>query len=159
MWSKVQYSTCPNIPTNDRAPPAFSAIHAKQYQLTFKLSITQDSQTLVDPSGSHIQCLKTSRQQAATRLCSTRSAPRSHHLQTNQEANLLPLQRNIPTRGLKPAYYLLGVGLVMAYGWRKIFIGNREKKYAPPLPGLNSPGSRSLAQTPPTSSPAISTLL
>jgi NADH dehydrogenase (ubiquinone) 1 alpha subcomplex subunit 13 len=41
------------------------------------------------------------------------------------------LQRNIPTRGLKPAYYLLGVGLVMAYGWRKIFIGAREKKYAP----------------------------
>jgi len=36
-------------------------------------------------------------------------------------------KRNIPTRGLKPAYYLLGVGLVMAYGWRKLFIGNREK--------------------------------
>lgn len=51
----------------------------------------------------------------------------------NQKANRLPSspQRNIPTRGLKPAYYLLGVGLVMAYGWRKIFIGAREKKYAP----------------------------
>lgn len=49
----------------------------------------------------------------------------------NQKANRLPSspQRNIPTRGLKPAYYLLGVGLVMAYGWRKIFIGAREKKY------------------------------
>jgi hypothetical protein len=44
------------------------------------------------------------------------------------------IQRNIPTRGLRPVYYLLGVGLVMAYGWRKIFIGAREKKYATNTP-------------------------
>lgn len=37
------------------------------------------------------------------------------------------LQRNIPVRGLKPVYYMLGVGLIMTYGWRQIFIGQREK--------------------------------
>lgn len=37
------------------------------------------------------------------------------------------MQRNIPVRGLRPVYYLLGVGLVMAYGWRKVFLGQREK--------------------------------
>jgi len=36
-------------------------------------------------------------------------------------------KRNIPTRGLRPAYYLLIAGLVMAYGWRKVFLGQREK--------------------------------
>ncbi|KAJ9655639.1 hypothetical protein H2198_005537 [Neophaeococcomyces mojaviensis] len=36
-------------------------------------------------------------------------------------------KRNIPVRGLKPVYYMLGVGLIMTYGWRQIFIGQREK--------------------------------
>ncbi|EXJ73497.1 NADH dehydrogenase [Cladophialophora psammophila CBS 110553] len=36
-------------------------------------------------------------------------------------------RRNIPTRGLKPFWYLVGVGLVMAYGWRQVFVGQREK--------------------------------
>jgi len=36
-------------------------------------------------------------------------------------------RRNLPTRGFKPVYYLLGVGLIMAYGWRKTFLGQREK--------------------------------
>ena len=42
----------------------------------------------------------------------------------NQKTDLL--KRNIPIRGFKPVYYLLGMGLIMAYGWRKLFIGNRE---------------------------------
>lgn len=37
------------------------------------------------------------------------------------------MQRNIPTRGPKPVFYMLGVFAVMAYGWRKLFVGNREK--------------------------------
>ncbi|KAG9790966.1 hypothetical protein KCU88_g1146, partial [Aureobasidium melanogenum] len=36
-------------------------------------------------------------------------------------------RRNLPTRGLRPMYYLVACGLVMAYGWRQIFIGQREK--------------------------------
>lgn len=40
-----------------------------------------------------------------------------------------PEQRNIPVRGLRPVWYLVGVAAVMAYGWRKVFVGNREKKY------------------------------
>ncbi|KAH0845650.1 hypothetical protein FOPE_12217 [Fonsecaea pedrosoi] len=36
-------------------------------------------------------------------------------------------RRNIPTRGLKPVWYLVGVGAVMAYGWRQVFVGQREK--------------------------------
>jgi hypothetical protein len=81
------------------------------------------------PQDSHTRCLKIYRQQAATGLSSTRSAP-PPSIPNSWLTDPL-LQRNIPTRGLKPAYYLLGVGLVMAYGWRKIFIGAREKKYAP----------------------------
>jgi hypothetical protein len=114
-----------NLPTNERAPPAFSVVHAKQSQLTF--SITADTQLHLD---SHTQCLRTYRRQAATRPSSTRSASRAHKSPNpSRKLTFSPPQRNIPTRGLKPAYYLLGVGLVMAYGWRKLFIGNREKKY------------------------------
>lgn len=36
-------------------------------------------------------------------------------------------QRNIPVRGLRPVYYMLAFGAVMAYGWRQTFIGQREK--------------------------------
>lgn len=36
-------------------------------------------------------------------------------------------QRNLPIRGLKPVWYLLGVVAVMGYGWRQVFIGGREK--------------------------------
>ena len=38
-------------------------------------------------------------------------------------------QRNIPIRGLRPVWYLVGCAAIMAYGWRKVFLGNREKKY------------------------------
>ena len=37
------------------------------------------------------------------------------------------LQRNIPVRGPKPIFYMLGIVGVMAYGWRMVFLGNREK--------------------------------
>ncbi len=51
-------------------------------------------------------------------------------------------QRNIPIRGLRPVWYLVGCAAIMAYGWRKVFIGNREKKYVvlaiPPI--FSSPG-------------------
>jgi len=36
-------------------------------------------------------------------------------------------KRNIPIRGLKPVWYLLGVVAVMGYGWRQVFVGGREK--------------------------------
>ncbi|KAK5061174.1 hypothetical protein LTR84_007716 [Exophiala bonariae] len=36
-------------------------------------------------------------------------------------------RRNIPVRGLRPVYYMLAFGAVMAYGWRQTFIGQREK--------------------------------
>ncbi|PGH23821.1 hypothetical protein AJ80_02069 [Polytolypa hystricis UAMH7299] len=36
-------------------------------------------------------------------------------------------KRNIPVRGFKPVYYLVGMHLVMAYGFYKIFYGIREK--------------------------------
>lgn len=36
-------------------------------------------------------------------------------------------QRNIPIRGLRPIWYLVAVGGVMAYGWRKVFLGARER--------------------------------
>lgn len=38
-----------------------------------------------------------------------------------------PAQRNIPTRGPKPVYYTLAALAVMAYGWRQLFLGNREQ--------------------------------
>ena len=39
------------------------------------------------------------------------------------------MQRNLPLRGVRPAYYLLGVFLVTSYGWYKAGQGMREKKY------------------------------
>ncbi|OCT47879.1 putative NADH dehydrogenase [Cladophialophora carrionii] len=36
-------------------------------------------------------------------------------------------RRNIPTRGLRPLWYLVGVLGVMTYGWRQVFLGQREK--------------------------------
>lgn len=38
------------------------------------------------------------------------------------------LQRNIPTRGYKPGFYLLGMVGIMTYGWVKLFYGQRERK-------------------------------
>ncbi|EXJ60070.1 NADH dehydrogenase [Cladophialophora yegresii CBS 114405] len=36
-------------------------------------------------------------------------------------------RRNIPTRGLRPLWYLVGMLGVVTYGWRQIFLGQREK--------------------------------
>ena len=41
-------------------------------------------------------------------------------------------QRNLPARGFRPGYILLGMGVIMGYGWYKLFHGMRELKYAPP---------------------------
>jgi len=38
-------------------------------------------------------------------------------------------RRNLPARGFRPAYYLLGVGVIMTYGFYKYGIGIREAKY------------------------------
>ncbi|GES57522.1 NADH-ubiquinone oxidoreductase subunit GRIM-19 [Aspergillus terreus] len=35
-------------------------------------------------------------------------------------------KRNIPARGFRPIYYLVGMHLVMAYGYYKLFHGVRE---------------------------------
>ncbi|OJD20121.1 hypothetical protein ACJ73_08548 [Blastomyces percursus] len=37
-------------------------------------------------------------------------------------------KRNIPVRGFRPVYYLVGMHLIMAYGFYKVFLGIREKK-------------------------------
>ncbi|KAK2744009.1 hypothetical protein FQN57_004462 [Myotisia sp. PD_48] len=36
-------------------------------------------------------------------------------------------KRNLPVRGFRPVYYLVGMHLVMAYGFYKLFIGTRER--------------------------------
>ncbi|KKY23223.1 putative nadh:ubiquinone oxidoreductase 14kd subunit [Phaeomoniella chlamydospora] len=41
--------------------------------------------------------------------------------------NTVQYKRNIPTRGFRPSIYLLGMGVVMAYGWRQVFVGIRER--------------------------------
>ncbi len=38
-------------------------------------------------------------------------------------------QRNLPARGFRPAYLLLGAGIAMTYGWYKLIHGIREQKY------------------------------
>ena len=38
-------------------------------------------------------------------------------------------RRNLPVRGFRPAYYLLGVGVVMTYGFWRMGKGIREQKY------------------------------
>ncbi|KEZ44665.1 hypothetical protein SAPIO_CDS2738 [Scedosporium apiospermum] len=35
-------------------------------------------------------------------------------------------KRNLPFRGFRPRTYLLGIGVVMAYGWYKLVSGIRE---------------------------------
>jgi hypothetical protein len=116
--------------TNGRAPPAFSAIHAKPIPIDL-----QSSSSSQPSSPTWTATHDASRSTANRRLrgCPVQGLRHtvSAHSISNSKLTDPPLQRNIPTRGLKPAYYLLGVGLVMAYGWRKIFIGAREKKYAP----------------------------
>ncbi|RMJ25121.1 hypothetical protein PHISP_04020 [Aspergillus sp. HF37] len=36
-------------------------------------------------------------------------------------------KRNLPARGFRPVYYLLGMGAVMSYGWYQLFYGIRER--------------------------------
>ncbi|GAD97170.1 conserved hypothetical protein [Paecilomyces variotii No. 5] len=36
-------------------------------------------------------------------------------------------KRNLPARGFKPVYYLVGVHMLMAYGYYKLFYGIREQ--------------------------------
>ena len=38
------------------------------------------------------------------------------------------VQRNLPARGFRPAYYLIGMGAIMTYGFYKYGIGVREHK-------------------------------
>ncbi|OAQ98193.1 hypothetical protein LLEC1_08021 [Akanthomyces lecanii] len=38
-------------------------------------------------------------------------------------------QRNLPARGFRPGTLLIGMGIVMSYGWYKLFHGIREAKY------------------------------
>ncbi|KAL1968244.1 hypothetical protein VTN77DRAFT_2079 [Rasamsonia byssochlamydoides] len=41
----------------------------------------------------------------------------------------MPVQykRNLPARGFRPVYYLIGMHLIMAYGYYKLFYGIREQ--------------------------------
>ena len=41
-------------------------------------------------------------------------------------------RRNLPIKGFKPAYYLLGVGIICTYGFWRIGQGIREQKYGNP---------------------------
>ncbi|KAJ9203516.1 hypothetical protein DTO166G4_1015 [Paecilomyces variotii] len=36
-------------------------------------------------------------------------------------------KRNLPARGFRPVYYLVGMHLIMAYGYYKLFYGIREQ--------------------------------
>ncbi|EEQ33268.1 hypothetical protein McanCB56680_006938 [Microsporum canis] len=36
-------------------------------------------------------------------------------------------KRNVPVRGFRPVYYLIGMHAIMAYGLYKLFIGTRER--------------------------------
>ncbi|KAL9094851.1 MAG: hypothetical protein Q9165_002800 [Trypethelium subeluteriae] len=38
-------------------------------------------------------------------------------------------KRNLPARGFRASYYLIGVGLIMTYGFYRLGIGIRERKY------------------------------
>jgi hypothetical protein len=42
---------------------------------------------------------------------------------------LTPEQRNLPARGFRPAYLLLGMGALMTYGFWRVGQGIREQKY------------------------------
>lgn len=91
---------------------------------------------------------RTSIQLALQSYTSTHPPRTCHHTATHQERFLTPsllarlihadlrivaanpllsIQRNIPTRGPKPVYYTLAALAVMAYGWRQLFLGNREQ--------------------------------
>ncbi|KAJ5592544.1 hypothetical protein N7537_009448 [Penicillium hordei] len=37
-------------------------------------------------------------------------------------------KRNVPARGFKPAYYMIGMHVIMAYGFYKYFHGVREQR-------------------------------
>ncbi|KMU72632.1 hypothetical protein CISG_09822 [Coccidioides immitis RMSCC 3703] len=37
-------------------------------------------------------------------------------------------KRNLPVRGFRPVYYLLGMHAIMGYGFYKLWLGQREKK-------------------------------
>lgn len=54
-------------------------------------------------------------------------------LQGRESTDADPPQRNIPTFRLRPRMYVLGAGLICAYGWYKLVIGIREAKYVLPL--------------------------
>ncbi|GAT24565.1 NADH-ubiquinone oxidoreductase subunit GRIM-19 [Aspergillus luchuensis] len=45
------------------------------------------------------------------------------------QGGYLPVQykRNIPARGFRPIYYLIGMHLIMGYGYYKLFYGVREQ--------------------------------
>jgi hypothetical protein len=61
-----------------------------------------------------------------------------HAQQTSIKANDLvshSLQRNLPARGFKPGYYMIGMHLIMAYGFYKYFHGVREQRYVLPASG------------------------
>jgi hypothetical protein len=70
------------------------------------------------------------------------SAPQKQQLTTTINSSIMPqdmpptggydpvqYKRNLPARGFRPSVYLLGVGLVMTYGFWKIGKGIREHKY------------------------------
>lgn len=48
---------------------------------------------------------------------------------TAEPSLTLRVQRNVPARGFKPYYYLIGMHAIMAYGFYKYFHGVREQRY------------------------------
>lgn len=59
-------------------------------------------------------------------------ALRAQH--TSTQTTYHSLQRNIPARGFKPAYYMIGMHVIMAYGFYKYFHGAREQRYVSTIP-------------------------
>lgn len=47
---------------------------------------------------------------------------------SEDKANRLPPQRNLPARGFRPATLLGAAGAIMIYGWYKLTLGIREQK-------------------------------
>src|SRR5271154_2068901 len=113
------------INANGPAPVVSAILGSGLHKIALSCIATH---SIIKASASKPQCLKIYRQLAAMKPCNTRSV--GHISLQNielQPTNPLLQQRNIPVRGLKPVYYILGVGLVMAYGWRKLFLGGREQ--------------------------------
>jgi hypothetical protein len=54
--------------------------------------------------------------------------PPRHHDQTGNKLTSHP-QRNLPTKGFRPATLLGIAGLIMGYGWYRVIKGIRERKY------------------------------